>query len=230
MPCALSDFEVPPYRFSGAVYSALMNHAPQLDALGEAVHAAPYKAPPRAPVLAVRPRNTLVGEGARVGVPAEAAELVLGASLAIVIGATACRLSPAQALDAVAGYSVAVDLSLPSDSHYRPAVRLRARDGFCPLSSRVVAADQVPRPDALVQRVFVDGALVQETSTGGRLRGVAQLVADVSEFMTLQPGDVLLLGETHAAPRARAGQTVSVAIEGLGPLAFRLVAEEGGAA
>ena len=85
----------------------------------------------------------------------------------------------------------------------------------------------VADPDALAVAVAVDGVAVWRGSTGGRLRGVARLLADVSEFMTLAPGDVLALGAADGAPRARAGQEVAVTIDGLGTLATRLVAEEG---
>ena len=58
------DFPVAPHRLSGVVYGCLLNHRPALAALGDAVNAAPYKAGPKAPVLYVKPRNTLAGDGA----------------------------------------------------------------------------------------------------------------------------------------------------------------------
>ena len=60
MPIASLRFDVPPYRLSGIVYGALLNHASVLAALGPAVHESPYKAPPRAPVLNIKPRNCLL--------------------------------------------------------------------------------------------------------------------------------------------------------------------------
>ncbi|MFT3666078.1 fumarylacetoacetate hydrolase family protein [Piscinibacter sp.] len=218
-------FELPPYRLSGTVVGALLNDPAQLAALGDAVHAAPHKAPPHAPVLEVKPRHTLAGDGAAVELPAGEAALEVGASLGIVIGATACRVDAARALSHVAGYLVALDFSLPLAAHYRPAVRLKARDGFCPLGPAVVPASAVADPDALGVDVSVDGAVAHRHTTAGRVRGVAALIADVSEFMTLQPGDVLLLGRAHGAPLARAGQTVAARIEGVGTLRARLVAE-----
>ena len=80
-------------------------------------------------------------------------------------------------------------------------------------------------PDALGVRVQVDGELRQSTSTAGMIRPVARLIADVTEFMTLAPGDVLLLGVAAGAPRARAGQRVAIEIDGLGRLENHLVAE-----
>jgi len=220
-------FDFPPFQLSGVVVGALLNHAPQLAALGDAVNAPPYKTAPRAPVLQVKPRNTFAADGDAIEVPADASELEVGASLAIVIGRTACCVAEAQALDFIAGYTIAADLSVALDTpdrHYRPNVRLRARDGFCPLGPRVWPAAAVARPDALAVSVAVDGVVVQRTDTADRVRGVARLLAEVSAFMTLQPGDVLLLGASHGAPRARAGQAVAITIDGLGVLHHHLVA------
>jgi 5-oxopent-3-ene-1,2,5-tricarboxylate decarboxylase / 2-hydroxyhepta-2,4-diene-1,7-dioate isomerase len=223
----LLSFAFAPYRLSGMVVGALLNHAPQLDALGDAVRQPPHKAPPQAPVLQVKPRHTLAADGDPIVVPAEAGELEVGASLGIVIGRVACRVQAAAALGVVAGYTIVHDVSVPVASHYRPSVRLKARDGFCPIGPRVVPVGDVRDADALAVRIDIDGVTVQRTTTGERVRGVAQLIADVSEFMTLQPGDVLMLGAAAGAPRARPGQRVAITIEGLGTLRNALVAEPG---
>ena len=175
-------------------------------------------------MLALRPRNTLAGDGEDIAVPATATALQTGPGLGLVIGRTACRVPAASALDWVAGYLVANSLSLPIASHYRPAVRLMARDGFCPLGP-VVPASQVADPDALAITLALDGAVVWQGCTGPRLRGVAQLLAAVTEFMTLQPGDVLLLGSSADAPLARPGQAMVAAIPGIGSLHNTLVAQ-----
>lgn len=218
-------FDVAPWRPSGTVVVALLNDPASVAALGDAAHAAPYKAPPRAPVLGVKPHNTWCGDGDAVELPADPGVVQLAPTLAIVIGRTACRVKAADALACVAGYAIAQDLALPHDSHYRPAVRQRVRDGFCPIGPRVVPASLVAAPDALAVELRLDGVVVQRASTAGRVRGVAALIADVSAFMTLQPGDLLLLGPAAGAPVARVGQTASVAIEGLGTLTTRFVAE-----
>jgi 5-oxopent-3-ene-1,2,5-tricarboxylate decarboxylase / 2-hydroxyhepta-2,4-diene-1,7-dioate isomerase len=225
MPLSSLRIDVPPYRFTGTVIGALLNDPAQLVALGDAIHQPPHKAPPVAPVLAVRPRHTHAADGDTITVPAGVPALLVGGSLGIVIGRVACRVEEAQALRFVAGYVIAAELSVPLASHYRPAVRFIARDGFCPIGARVVPASQVPDPDALAVRVEVDGNVLHASTTGGRIRGVARLLADVSEFMTLQAGDVLLLGAAHGAPLARAGQSVVITIAGLGTLNHRLVAE-----
>ena len=219
------EFDTPPYRLSGVVYGVLLNHEPALAALGDSVQQPPYKGAPKAPVLYVKPRNTLAADSDAVKVPTDAAELELGATLGIVVGRTACRVTVAQALEHVAGYTTVADISVPHDSFYRPSIRFKARDGFCPLGPTVTARSAIAHPDALGVRVYVDDVLAHATTTGERLRGVARLLADVTEFMTLQPGDVLMLGVSAGAPRVRAGQHSRIEIDGLPALHSRFVAE-----
>ncbi len=211
---------------SGVVYGALLNHRPQWVLLGEAAHRPPYGKPAQSPVLAVRPRHMLVHDGARVVVPSQASALEVGASLGIVVARMARQVPMAEAMSYIAGYTVAMEIGIPCDSHYRPAARLKARDGFCPISQQVIARDAVNDPDALTAEVLIDGIVAQSTNTQDRLRNVAQLLVDVTAFMTLQTGDVLLLGASAQPPLATAGQTVEVRIAQVGSLHVHLVHEE----
>ncbi len=215
--------ETAEFRCSGTVYGTLLNHGAALRALGGAANEAPYKAPPRAPVLYIKPRNTFAWQGAEVVVPLDAGELEIGANLGMVMARTACRVSEASALDYLAGYVIVADISVPHAVFYRPSVRLKARDGFCPMGPRLVPRREVPRPDALEIRVFVDGVVVHHAGTQGMLRPAARLIAEVSEFMTLSAGDVLLLGAALGAPRVRSGQRAAVEIDGLGRLEMGFV-------
>ncbi|MEQ1685192.1 MAG: fumarylacetoacetate hydrolase family protein [Burkholderiaceae bacterium] len=213
----------PPRR--GTVYGSLLNHADALAALGSAVHAPPYKAPPTAPVLYIKPRNTWAGNGDAIVVPAGVSELEIGATVGLVIGRSACRVSEAEALTFVAGCVIVNDVSVPHDSYYRPSLRFKVRDGFCPIGA-FVPLTGMPSPDALQLQVEVDGVLVQRSRTTGLIRPAARLLAEVSEFMTLSPGDVLMLGVAAGAPRARAGQRVGILVDGVGRLDNTLVADE----
>lgn len=218
------QFEVPPYRLSGVVYGTLLNDPATLAALGDAVHAAPYKAPPKAPVLYLKPRHTQVSSGSAIEVPPGGA-LAIGATLGLVIGRTACRVTEADALVHVAGFLLVADLCVPHDAFYRPSVRLRARDGSCLLGPVVASRARVPGPDAVELTVRVDGEAVQTVRLAGMVRSAARLLQDVTEFMTLRPGDVLLLGLAEGAPLARAGQTITIEAPDLGCLEGRLIAE-----
>jgi 5-oxopent-3-ene-1,2,5-tricarboxylate decarboxylase/2-hydroxyhepta-2,4-diene-1,7-dioate isomerase len=217
--------DVPPYGLSGVVYGVLMNQRAALAALGAAASEPPYKAPPKAPVLYVKPRNTLNVAGGAIGLPADVPELETGATLGLVFGRTACRVAPADALEFIAGYTIVNDLSVPHASYYRPSIRFKARDGSCCIGPEVVARVRIADPDALGIRVYVDGQLAQQGSTRELVRPVRQLIADVTEFMTLQPGDVLLVGVPPGSPRVRAGQGVAVEIDALGRLENRVVTE-----
>jgi 5-oxopent-3-ene-1,2,5-tricarboxylate decarboxylase/2-hydroxyhepta-2,4-diene-1,7-dioate isomerase len=221
IPC-----DVPPFQLSGAVYGALLNHRSALAALGESANRPPYGAPPVAPVLYIKPRNTLALPGEIVRIPAGTPELEVGASLGLVIARTACRVSASAALEYVAGYLIVADVSVPHASFHRPSIRFRARDGFCPLGPAVIARAAVANPDALGIRAFLDGALVHTASTADMIRPAARLLADVTEFMTLSPGDVLALGAAVPAPRVRSGETLRIEIDGMGSLDIPFMDEE----
>ncbi|HYS68118.1 MAG TPA: fumarylacetoacetate hydrolase family protein [Paraburkholderia sp.] len=202
----------------GAVYGTLLNDRAALDALGDAMHAPPYKAPPKAPVLYLKPRNTLAGHRARVLVPDDALGVEVGASLGIVIGRTATRLSAERAFDYIAGYTLVADLSVPHASVYRPSVRFRARDGFCVIGPALVAARHVAAPDDLEIKVSLNGRDTFTASTASSVRNVAQLLADVTDFMTLSAGDVITLGVPRGSPVAHIGETATLSIGRLPPL------------
>ena len=212
------DFDFSPYRLSGTVYGTLLNDPAALAALGDAVHQAPYKAPPKAPVLYLKPRNTLSAPGATVAVPEDTGEFEIGASLGLVIGRTASRLTESNALGHLAGVTLVADLYVPHDSFYRPSVRFRARDGSCFVGPRVVPLAAAGDPDVIELAVSVDREQRQRVSTAGMLRPAARLLADVTEFMTLFPGDLLLLGARAGMPRARAGQRFAIEAAGIGRL------------
>jgi 5-oxopent-3-ene-1,2,5-tricarboxylate decarboxylase/2-hydroxyhepta-2,4-diene-1,7-dioate isomerase len=216
--CFSIPFDVAPYALSGTVYGTLLNHRSALAALGEAVNRPPYNAPPVAPVLYIKPRNTLAYSGSQVKIPAGTPELEVGACLGVVIGLTACKIAEERALDYVAGYLILADVSIPHGNFHRPSIRFKARDGFCPLGPAVTPRSAVADPGKLTIRSYVDGDLVQTASTADLIRPVARLLADVTEFMTLVPGDVLAVGAAAPAPRVRPGQTLRIDIDGLGSL------------
>jgi 5-oxopent-3-ene-1,2,5-tricarboxylate decarboxylase/2-hydroxyhepta-2,4-diene-1,7-dioate isomerase len=216
--CFSIPFDIPPYRLSGAVYGTLLNHRSAVTLLGDAVNQPPYNAPPTAPVLYIKPRNTLALSGSVVSIPRGTPELEVGACLGLVIGRTACKVAEARALDYVAGYLIVADVSVPHGVFHRPSIRFKARDGFCPLGPAVTARGAVANPDALTIRTYIDESLVQTAGTADLIRPAARLLADVTEFMSLAPGDVLALGAAAPAPRVRPGQTSRIDIDGLGSL------------
>lgn len=212
----------------GTVYGVLLNSQDEWDAWSGQMNEAPYKAAPRAPVLYIKTANTWSACGAAIAVPAHAPEVEIGASLALVIGEDAHRVHASAALAHVAGYVLVNDLSLPHASYYRPPVKYKNLDGFLGIGPRFATPAQVGNPNRLKLEVRVDGRLQQTVELARMRRAAAPLIADVSEFMTLHRGDVLLLGLGAKRPRARAGQRVDICAPGLpalGTLTNTLVTE-----
>lgn len=206
------------------VVGLLMNYRQSLAALGDAVHQPPYKAPPKFPVLYIKPANTYADDSQDIALPADVPEVRIGACLAVEFARSATRVTAEQALAYVAGYRVVADLTVPHAVFYRPPMKQKCRDGFCPISRTLTGVASVADPDALDILVSIDGEVAQRANTADLVRPVAQAIADVTEFMTLHAGDLLLVGVPHAAPAARAGQSFQIGIAGVGSLSNNLVA------
>jgi 5-oxopent-3-ene-1,2,5-tricarboxylate decarboxylase/2-hydroxyhepta-2,4-diene-1,7-dioate isomerase len=190
--------------------------------------APPYQAPPRAPVLYIKTANTWSACGATIEVPARSPEVEIGASLALVIGRPAHRVAEAEALAQVAGYVLVNDLSLPHASYYRPPVKYKNLDGFLGIGPAFATPEQVSAPNRLRLEVRIDGQLRQTVDLARMRRSAAQLLADVSDFMTVHRGDVLVRGRGAKRPLAHAGQRIDIQAPGipaLGTLRNTLVAE-----
>ena len=209
----------------GTVYGALLNDRATVERLSPEFDSAPYKAAPKAPVLYIKPRNTFAGEGAAVAVPAEPGELRIDATIGLVIGKRVSRVSVDQALSHVAGFVVVSDVTLPHENYYRPAIRQRDRDGFCPIS-RMFKDEAGFDLDNATLSITINGERAYERSFATLVRSAAQLLADVTEFMTLAAGDVLLLGPGEASPVACPGDQIRIAVPGLGELSHSVVEEK----
>lgn len=199
----------------GTVYGTLLNFRGELEALGDRVNQSPYKAPPRAPVLYIKPANTWSEDGAAIPVPAHVPQVEVGATVAVVMKA------PGE----VAGYLLMNDLSVPHASLFRPPVKFKCLDGFLGVGSQLLAAGDAIDPSKFVLEVRVNGDLKQTVAFTNLIRTAKQLMADVGEFMTLGAGDMLMLGCDVGRPLAKPGDRIEISAPGLGSLANTLVAE-----
>ncbi|HEY8908144.1 MAG TPA: fumarylacetoacetate hydrolase family protein, partial [Rhodoferax sp.] len=186
-----------------------------------ALNAAPYKGAPQAPAMYIKPANTRVTPGARIALPKGATAVEVGATIGLVMGRAAGRLSCDNALQAMAGVVLAADLSLPHDSYYRPAIREKCFDASLPMGTVQPLVDL----GNLVLTTEIDGLVVEQRSLTDLVRNPAQLLVDVSAFMTLAEGDVLLTGVSYRAPEATAGSQVCISAQGLGTLQFSIASE-----
>ena len=194
---------------AGTVYGCLLNFQREWDLWGPRMSQDPHKGPPKAPVLYIKSANTFNPSGTLMlqdGVQ----EVDIGATLGLVMGAHG---TPHSAV-------LLNDWSVPHDSYYRPPVKFRCRDGYLGCGSPPVPWATL-NTSGLSITVQLNGQRVQTVQLSELVRPVARLLADVAEFMSLQAGDVLMLGTDVLAngqrPRARAGDTVCLTVPGFAP-------------
>jgi 5-oxopent-3-ene-1,2,5-tricarboxylate decarboxylase/2-hydroxyhepta-2,4-diene-1,7-dioate isomerase len=217
------DWEVPAI---GCVYGAALNFRGLRDLLEPDFHRPPHERPPVAPVLYIKPRNTWLAHRRAVPLPVGVETVEVGATLGVVIARDATRVHRAKAAEVIAGYTIVNDVTIPGGGLFRPPLRSKCRDGFCPVGPWIVPRDAVASPDALEIRASVNGEVRMRNTTANLHRDIAALIADVTEFMTLRAGDLLAVGVPEHPPLARAGDEVTVEVEGLGRLENTLVPEE----
>jgi 2-keto-4-pentenoate hydratase/2-oxohepta-3-ene-1,7-dioic acid hydratase in catechol pathway len=183
--------------------------------------------PPAEPVIFFKAADTVVGPNDTVLVPRGSVKTDWEVELAVVIGRTARYLeSDAEALAHVAGYAVAHDVSEREFQIERGGTWDKGKncETFNPLGPWLVTADEVPDPQALSLRLWVNGELKQDGTTAEQIIPVAEVVRYVSRFMTLYPGDVIntgtpagvALGRPEPKPFLRAGDVVELEVGGLG--------------
>lgn len=211
-----------------------LNDKAQLAALDATFNDAPYKKPPTQPVLYYKPRNTWSVDGAEVEWAKDfdgndVAEMVVGASLGVVIGKETCRVSAEEALQYVGGYTVVADYSLPEQSYYRPDIKGKCLDTSAPVGPAIVAADKVANPDALSVIIKVNGEQKSVFELANMERSVAELISIISRIMTLQAGEIIAVGFAGDRVPVAKGDKVEASIEGVGTLNNTLANTTGGA-
>jgi 2-keto-4-pentenoate hydratase/2-oxohepta-3-ene-1,7-dioic acid hydratase in catechol pathway len=183
--------------------------------------------PPAEPVVFFKAPDTVVGPHDTVLVPRGSRKTDWEVELAVVIGRTARYLGSAEeALAHVAGYAVAHDVSEREFQIERGGTWDKGKncETFNPLGPWLVTADEVPDPQDLRLKLWVNGELKQDGTTAEQIFPVAEVVRYVSHFMTLYPGDVIntgtpagvAMGHPEPKPYLRAGDVVELEIEGLG--------------
>ncbi|MFJ9583849.1 fumarylacetoacetate hydrolase family protein [Streptomyces acidicola] len=183
--------------------------------------------PPAEPVIFFKAADTVVGPHDTVLVPRGSTKTDWEVELAVVIGRTARYVgSTEEALAHVAGYAVAHDVSEREFQIERGGTWDKGKncETFNPLGPWLVTADDVPDPQDLSLKLWVNGELKQDGTTAEQIFPVAEVVRYVSQFMTLYPGDVIntgtpagvAMGAPEPKPYLRAGDVVELEIAGLG--------------
>ncbi len=180
------------------------------------------------------PRNAIVGPGRTVIYPAESMMFDWEIELAVVIGKRAKRLTLENALDSVAAYSVAIDLSARDmnqapDTFYKlDWVAGKGQDTCCPLGPRLVPAEFIADPQNLGLELSVNGEVKQQARTSGMIFDIREQLVILSRLMTLDPGDVILTGTPAGVgfPKRtflKAGDRIDAEIESIGRLTVEIM-------
>jgi len=186
---------------------------------------------PEQPLLFAKWPNSIIGDGEPIVIPVGVEQVDYEAELAAIIGARVKGVSVENALEAVASYACLNDVSARAlqfaDGQW---TRGKSLDTFCPIGP-TVARDQVGDPQALRIACRVNGETVQDATTADMIFSVAELVAFISETITLEPGDVIATGTPPGVAMGRpdgcylgSGDTVEVEIERIGVLVNRVEA------
>jgi len=231
-----------PVLYPGAIYCAGANYT---DHMAEMARAQGQTPGPTMKELGEKPwhfvktsRSSVVGPGAKVKLPVYSQMVDWEVELAAVIGKVARDVPAERALDSVAGYTIANDLSArdvmrrdknPATSpfHY-DWLSQKCFDGSCPLGPWIVPADDLADPQNLGLKLWVNDKLMQDSSTSKMIFDTAEQIAMLSSRVTLQPGDLVLTGTPAGVgvPRRvflKPGDTVKLWIEGIGELSHTMV-------
>ena len=180
-----------------------------------AAHAEEHDAEvPDRPMLFLKGPNAVAGHGDTVTLPAGKERVEHEAEFAVVVGEQCRDVSADAAMDVVAGYTCANDVSNRDDQRQEQNwVRGKAFDGAAPLGPVVATPDEVP-DDARIQ-LRVNGETRQDSSIDRFAFPVPELVAEITTYMTLEPGDVILTGTPEGVAPLADGDTVAIDVEGI---------------
>jgi 5-oxopent-3-ene-1,2,5-tricarboxylate decarboxylase/2-hydroxyhepta-2,4-diene-1,7-dioate isomerase len=205
---------------AGTVYGTLLNFRREHALWAPRMNDAPYKAPPRAPVLYIKTANTFTPAGQAIPLPV-GAPVQVAASLGLVMGD-----------DGVLGAVLLNDVAIAHESYYRPPIKTRCVDGFLGVGPKCMPLVQIGGLAGLSDlqiELHINGVHQQTTALADLVRDAATLLADVNEFMTLRPGDVLMLGSDclpdGTRPLVHAGDTVEITAPGFAPTRHNFVKE-----
>lgn len=228
-----------PVPMPGAIYCAGANYSDHVAAMAARQGLPPEPNPKESglnPWHFLKPSRTAVGDNTDIYVVSKALDWEI--ELAAVIGSKTRNVSVAGALDHVAGYTIANDLSA-RDLSRRDGVKdttpfkwdwigQKCFDGSCPMGPAIIPASQIADPMNLAMKLYVNGELKQNANTGMMIFSIADQIAHISTRMTLYPGDVVLTGTpsgtgAESGTFLKAGDVIRAEIEGLGALTSRIV-------
>lgn len=177
---------------------------------------------PSAPVLFIKPSTSIIGNGQCVEIPAYSDDCHHEVELAVLIGRGGKHIAAEQAMEHVAGYGIAIDMTLRDTqadlkANGYPWELAKGFDTSCPLSN-FVPAEQIDDPHDLNLQLTVNGEVRQQDSSALMIRRIPETIAAITQAFTLEPGDIILTGTPAGVGRVCAGDRMVASIEGIGSL------------
>jgi 2-keto-4-pentenoate hydratase/2-oxohepta-3-ene-1,7-dioic acid hydratase in catechol pathway len=165
--------------------------------------------------------SSIIGPGGTIRLPIPDRRTDHEVELAAVIGKEATRVKAAEALDYVFAYTILVDVTVRGGEDRSTR---KSFDTFTPIGPALVTRDEIPDPQDLRMRLWLNGELKQDASTGEMIEGVAGLIQRASSIMTLLPGDILSTGTPEGVSPLKPGDKVAVEIERIGRMELNVAA------
>lgn len=197
--------------------------------LNYADHAAELEfKPPEEPLIFLKAESSLTGHRQVSVRPDNVEYMHYESELVVVIGKTAHKVSREDAMDYVAGYTVCNDYAIRDylENYYRPNLRVKSRDTLTPIGPWIIDKDAVKDPHNLALYTYVNGELRQKGTTADLIFDIPFLIAYLSDFMTLQPGDMIATGTPKGLSDVVPGDEVIVEVEGVGRLVNTIISEK----
>jgi 2-keto-4-pentenoate hydratase/2-oxohepta-3-ene-1,7-dioic acid hydratase in catechol pathway len=205
-------------------YACGINYAGHWRTAAEEFGLDPEKSWPKYPEVGYRAQSAIVGPGDAIVLPVDVPPNVqVEGELAVVIGRRAKHVRPEDALDHVFGYTIGNDVSARGWQFAdRTFWRSKNADTFKPLGPWIKRGVDL---DSLVTRVSVNGEVRESFPTNKMIWSIADYIAAITRYITLVPGDVIIMGTDGHCPQLQPGDTVSIEIEGIGTLSNPVVGE-----
>jgi 2-keto-4-pentenoate hydratase/2-oxohepta-3-ene-1,7-dioic acid hydratase in catechol pathway len=174
---------------------------------------------PKTPLTFFKPNTSVIGPGEPIIYPAASREVSYEGELAVVIGRICKEVPASRVPEVIFGYTVANDVTArdlqKTDDQW---ARAKGYDTFCPLGPWITTHQGLDEVASLAIRTSLDGELRQDGNTKDLIFTIPELVAYISSYTTLLPGDVILTGTPSGVGPMLPGQVVSIDIEGIGTL------------
>lgn len=230
LPLASVTLLAPIPRPSKNVFGIGLNYIDHVAESAAALDTSPEL--PKKPVIFSKPPTSIIAPGEPIVHRADITQqLDWEVELAAIIGTTAQRVGRENALAYVFGYTVLIDMSARDCRRAGQWIYSKGQDSYCPMGPCIVTADEIPDPQTLDLWLTVNGVEKQRSNTSHMLFKVDELIADISQGITLEPGDIIATGTPEGVGAGRTpqewvwpGDVIEAEVVGIGKLRHPVVA------